>query len=145
MQMVDTAHRHRCTVVDRDGGESSPISWFEVVAGQRVLHEMIRRNIRAVPVGCRGGGCGVCRVRVLDGTYDSLRMSAKHISADDAAHRVVLACRIIPTTDLVIELAPCDSITDGATSTAAGAIAEPASGITDIPNPPEHISRHHKE
>ncbi len=48
----------------------------------------------------------MCRVRVLDGEYLTLRMSAKHISADDAARGIVLACRTIPVTDLVIELAP---------------------------------------
>lgn len=110
VHMTGVSQRHRCTVVESrpyDGSDDAvPVSEFEVTAGQRVLHEMISRNIRAVPVGCRGGGCGVCRVRVLDGSYDSLRMSAKHISAADAADHVVLACRIIPTTDLVLELAP---------------------------------------
>jgi hypothetical protein len=47
-------------------------------------------------VGCRGGGCGVCRVRVLDGAYTTLRMSRQaHVEADEAAG-VVLACRIVP-------------------------------------------------
>jgi ferredoxin len=106
MSMLEAPQRHRCTVVRRDGDDATPVSWFDVVDGQRVLHEMIRRNIRAVPVGCRGGGCGVCRVRVLDGEYDVLRMSTKHVSDADAASRIVLACRLIPITDLVLELAP---------------------------------------
>jgi ferredoxin len=139
MQMTGVSHRHRCTVVDggtADAADATSVSQFEVVAGQRVLHEMIRRNIRAVPVGCRGGGCGVCRVRVLDGSYESLRMSAKHISPDDAAAGVVLACRIIPTTDLVLELAPCAARHDHGASS-------PAISPTAIP--PTDISRKSKE
>ena len=35
---------------------------------------------RRLPVGCRRGGSGVCRVRVLSGEYRSDRMSRSHIS-----------------------------------------------------------------
>lgn len=129
--MAEVSHRHRCTVVEGGLIDPVPVSCFEVVAGRRVLHEMISRNIRAVPVGCRGGGCGVCRVRVLDGSYDSLRMSVKHISAVDAADRVVLACRIIPTTDLVLELAP--------------GVPGPVDASSSNANPSADIPRKHKE
>jgi ferredoxin len=134
MQMTGISQRHRCTVVADGSVDAVPVSHFEVVAGHRVLHEMIRRNIRAVPVGCRGGGCGVCRVRVLDGSYEALRMSAKHISAADAADGVVLACRIIPTTDLVLELAPGAPHTD----------SSPAD-VSPTAVPPPDISRKNKE
>lgn len=93
-----------CTVVVREGDDEC--ARFTVPAGGKVLHEMIRCNVRAVPVGCRGGGCGVCRVRVLSGEYDALRMSRKHISEDDLAAGIVLACRIVPRTDLIVECAP---------------------------------------
>ena len=45
-------------------------------------------------------------VHVLEGTYEALRMSARHVSPDDLANGVVLACRIVPTSDLVVEPAP---------------------------------------
>ena len=41
--------------------------------------------LQAIRVGCRGGGCGVCRVRVVDGDYETLRMSCKHISEEEQA------------------------------------------------------------
>lgn len=97
---------HPCTVSVRCHDDGVPVVRFEVGAGQRVLHEMIRCNVRALPVGCRGGGCGVCRVRVVEGAYLALRMSRKHVSGDDVERGVVLACRIVPVTDLVLELAP---------------------------------------
>jgi|JI10StandDraft_1071094.scaffolds.fasta_scaffold75574_2 ferredoxin len=59
-----------------------------------------------VQVGCRGGGCGVCRVQVLSGTYTAKKMSKAHITADDLAHNIVLSCRIFPTSDLSVRLCP---------------------------------------
>ena len=59
---------------------------------------------RRLPVGCRRGGCGGCRVRVLIGDYRSDRMSRSHISAEDEAEGVVLACCIYPQSDLSLRL-----------------------------------------
>ena len=108
---------HPCTVSVRDRDDGVPVVRFEVGAGQRVLHEMIRCNVRALPVGCRGGGCGVCRVRVVEGAYLVQRMSRKHVSSDDVERGVVLACRIVPVTDLVLELAPVAPVQDHDPST----------------------------
>jgi ferredoxin len=94
---------HRCTVVDGDASAT-----FEVREGQRLLHEMVAHHATAISVGCRGGGCGVCRVRVLEGTYTTRRMSRRHVTEADEADGIVLACRTIATSDLVVrcEAAP---------------------------------------
>lgn len=60
--------------------------------------------LEAIPVGCRGGGCGICRIRVLDGEYEAKKMSRKHIPEQDQAAGFVLACRIYPRSDLRIEV-----------------------------------------
>ncbi len=91
--------RFVCTV--RAHGD--PDITFGVRAGERVLHEMVKSGKNAIEVGCRGGGCGVCRIRVLEGQYTTRRMSRRHVSQADEAVGYVLACRIIPTTDLVVE------------------------------------------
>lgn len=59
---------------------------------------------RKLPVGCRRGGCGVCRVRVLRGQYRSDVMSRAHVSEEDEARGVVLACCIYPLSDLSLRL-----------------------------------------
>jgi ferredoxin len=59
-----------------------------------------------VTVGCRNGGCGVCRVRVLSGRVRAEKMSARHISPADREAGYALACRIYPESDLVIAAAP---------------------------------------
>jgi ferredoxin len=60
--------------------------------------------LAAIPVGCRGGGCGVCRIRVRSGQFRTGRMSRKHISEADEAAGTVLACRVFPESDLEIEV-----------------------------------------
>lgn len=92
---------HHCTVVDGDTTVA-----FDVRDGNRLLHEMIAQRAAAIDVGCRGGGCGVCRIRVLDGTYTTRRMSRRHVSETDEADGYVLACRTIPTSDITVRCAP---------------------------------------
>lgn len=61
---------------------------------------------RRVPVGCRQGGCGVCRVHVLDGRYRVGAQSRAHVSAEESGEGIALACRLIPETDLSLSPAP---------------------------------------
>lgn len=84
---------------------------IESCSGQRftcaedlpVLTGMERQGLHCVPVGCRGGGCGLCKVRVLAGEYECGRMSAKHLPAEDRERGYVLACRLFARSDLSIE------------------------------------------
>ena len=57
---------------------------------------------RRIPVGCRQGGCGVCKVQVLEGSYRARPMSRAHVSREDQEEGRVLACCIWPTSDLRI-------------------------------------------
>ena len=63
---------------------------------------------RKLPVGCRRGGCGICRVRVLEGDYRVGPMSRAHVSPEDEAAGVVLSCAIWANGDLVLRFEPPD-------------------------------------
>lgn len=63
-------------------------------------------NGKRIPVGCRRGGCGVCRVEVLDGAYRTDPMSRTHVSEGDEQQRIVLACCLYPQSDLSLRLRP---------------------------------------
>ncbi len=77
---------------------------FPCAAEQNVLAAMERLGRRDIPVGCRGGGCGICRVRVVaGGNYRTLKMSRAQVSTDDEAAGICLACKLIPLGDLEIE------------------------------------------
>ena len=59
-----------------------------------------------IPVGCRRGGCGVCRSRVIAGAYECCAMSRLHVSDADRREGIVLACSIFPRSDLVLRPEP---------------------------------------
>lgn len=69
-----------------------------------VLQAMAATGGRGIPLGCRGGGCGVCKVQVLSGRYHASKMSRACVSADEQARGTVLACRISPLTDLSVRV-----------------------------------------
>lgn len=71
---------------------------------ESVLDGMARLGRRGIPVGCRGGGCGVCKVQIVEGSYAVGVMSRAHVSADELAAGVVLACRVMPHSDLCVQV-----------------------------------------
>lgn len=90
------AQSHRVQILDSEAD-------FEARNDLNLLVSMEKARAEGIGVGCRGGGCGKCRIRVLEGTYDSKRMSRAWVSESDEAEGVVLACRIFPRSDLVVE------------------------------------------
>ena len=79
---------------------------FDCEAAQSVLKAMEQNGMRCVPVGCRGGGCGFCKVKVLEGQFECGKMSRVHAPPEAVAQGEVLACRVYPLTDLIIECRP---------------------------------------
>lgn len=77
---------------------------FSCQADVDVLRAMEQLNFKGIPVGCRGGGCGVCKVRVVAGHYQTRKMSRAYVSAEEEAAGTVLACRLYPLGDLELEV-----------------------------------------
>ena len=72
---------------------------------ETVLNGMARLGRKGIPVGCRGGGCGVCKVQVTRGDYRTTRtMSRGHVSVDEEEHGTVLACCIQAQSDLSLKV-----------------------------------------
>ncbi|MCP5199632.1 MAG: 2Fe-2S iron-sulfur cluster binding domain-containing protein [Gammaproteobacteria bacterium] len=87
------------TITVADTGERFPCA-----EGQNVLAAMVRLGRRDIPVGCRGGGCGICRVQVLGAArYRTLKMSRAQVSAADEARGIALACKLLPEADLTVK------------------------------------------
>lgn len=64
------------------------------------LHRSGRSPIRG---GCAGGGCGVCKIRVLEGAYAPFKpMSKAHVSDEDKKQNIVLACCVKPVSDITL-------------------------------------------
>lgn len=76
---------------------------FACLPGQNVLAALEQLGRKGIPVGCRGGGCGVCRVQVLGtGVFRTLKMSRAQVSPADEAAGICLACKLIPQSDLTL-------------------------------------------
>jgi len=86
-------------VTIEDTGES-----FSCQSHQHVLSAMSRMGKKGIPSGCHGGGCGVCKIQINDGAYETKKMSRAHISADEEASGCVLACRVFPRSDLSLSV-----------------------------------------
>ena len=82
-----------------DTGES-----YQCREGETVLAGMERLGRRGIPVGCRGGGCGVCKIHVLAGAYAARKMSRACVSEDEERAGFVLACRVVPEADCEVEI-----------------------------------------
>ncbi len=66
---------------------------------ESLLTGMLRLGRKGIPVGCVNGGCGVCKVHVLQGLCQSLGpVSRAHVSAEEETRGITLACRVAPLT-----------------------------------------------
>ena len=81
-------------------------SEFSCASDQLILMAMEQVGASGIDIGCRGGGCGACRIEIVHGDYDTLPMSKKHVSEDDVASGIALACRVAPKSDMLIRIAP---------------------------------------
>lgn len=89
---------------------------FSCRDAQSVLSAMVANGADAIPVGCRSGGCGVCRVEVESGTFETGCMSHAQVGDADRARGIALACQVFPTSDLRIRVLgrPSDDAQDAA-------------------------------
>jgi ferredoxin len=89
--MSDT--RYAITV--EGSGES-----FACAPDSSILKAMERQGRKGIAVSCRSGGCGICRVQVVQGRVQAELMSRAQVSLEDERDGIVLACRARPLSDV---------------------------------------------
>lgn len=67
--------------------------------GESLLQAIERQGLSCVRVGCRSGGCGVCRIRTLSGDFKFGPMSARFVPSVERAQGGALACCTVPLSD----------------------------------------------
>lgn len=77
---------------------------FGCATDRDVLRAMECLGRRGIPVGCRGGGCGVCKVRVIEGAYRTGLMSRACVSPEEQADGYALACKLFAEGDLRLQV-----------------------------------------
>ncbi|WP_088319787.1 2Fe-2S iron-sulfur cluster-binding protein [Kineosporia sp. R_H_3] len=89
------ARPHRVTLAGTDRS-------FEVAPGERLLGAARRAGVW-LPYECGWGGCGTCKVQVVEGTTELLFDGAPAVDPRDARRGRVVACQSTPTSDLVVK------------------------------------------
>ena len=76
----------------------------ELVEDETIL-EGLYRNGYAYRIGCRRGGCAICKVDLLSGEVEYNRPVADKVLTDDErADGTCLSCRAVATSDVTITL-----------------------------------------
>jgi len=86
---------HKITVENKDDE-------FDCSPEKSLLSGMEQQAKKAIAVGCRGGGCGYCKIRILSGEYDTKKMSIKFVTHEEQQQGFALSCRVFPRSDMNI-------------------------------------------
>ena len=72
------------------------------VAEGDTIKAALNKNGYTFLLGCRRGGCGICKVRVDEGTIEHNRPVAESaLSAEERAEGVCLGCRAVPQSEQI--------------------------------------------
>ena len=93
--------RPKLSVCVAQTGETYPCA-----ANESLLQGMLRLGRKGIPAGCVNGGCGLCKVRIVEGSVTRLGpVSRAHVSAEDERCGLTLACRVAPASAVRLEVA----------------------------------------
>jgi ferredoxin len=78
--------------------------------GDTLLRALSRAGLR-YRVGCKRGGCGICKVQLVLGEVSYERpIAASVLTDDERVEGICLSCRAVPLTNIVIELQEGDRL-----------------------------------
>ena len=79
-------------------------------ADETLLRALARAGLR-YRVGCKRGGCGICKLQLLEGEVRYERPVAESVLSDDErVEGICLSCRAVPLTNVVVELQEGDRL-----------------------------------
>lgn len=84
---------------------------FPVEAGETILDAGLRHG-HALPYGCRGGECGKCKGRVLQGAVDYGKYIDSALSEAEKEAGTILFCCAKPLSDLTVECREVSAVQD---------------------------------
>ena len=74
------------------------------IDNETVLDTLERYDDNNLFIGCRKGGCGACKIVILEGKYKLNKMNREHISIQEEKDNIVLACCVRPIENLKIKI-----------------------------------------
>ena len=80
-------------------------------AGAETVLKALSRAGLKYRVGCKRGGCGICKVQLVLGEVRYERPIAESVLSDDErVEGICLSCRAVPLTNVVVELQEGDRL-----------------------------------
>ena len=74
---------------------------IESKEGNSIL-DIASQNGVKIKVGCKGGGCGICKIQVLEGEVERGITSRSVLSLEEIEQGYALSCKAEPKSDVVI-------------------------------------------
>lgn len=81
---------------------------FDCKEDVSLLSGMEEQSKKAINVGCRGGGCGFCKIKILSGAYEAKKMSIRYVTKEERDQGYALACRIFPRSAMQVLATPSE-------------------------------------
>ena len=76
----------------QDTGET-----FHCREDEFILHAMRTSRCGSIHCGCYGGGCGVCKMKLISGkVFQEKNMSREHITEEEKENGYLLTCCVKP-------------------------------------------------
>lgn len=72
-------------------------------SGNKPLLDAALENGINLPHGCRAGGCGACKCKLVSGEINALSDMSYTLSTAELDQGYILACQSVPTSDVIIE------------------------------------------
>lgn len=76
---------------------------FKINAADTLLQSALLHGLQ-IPHGCRAGGCGLCKCRLLSGNVKPHPEIIRALTIEEIRDGIIYACCSIPMTDIEIEL-----------------------------------------
>ncbi|MCL6631826.1 MAG: 2Fe-2S iron-sulfur cluster binding domain-containing protein [Alicyclobacillus herbarius] len=77
---------------------------FECRESETLLEAAIRHGVR-LAFGCKGGGCGMCKVKIEEGEFHRGPSSKAVLPDEERALNYTLACKTYPHSHVKVSLA----------------------------------------
>ncbi|MEZ5097064.1 MAG: 2Fe-2S iron-sulfur cluster-binding protein [Nocardioides sp.] len=76
-----------------------------LLEGEPILAGLTRCGFTVRKIGCRRGGCGICKIELVAGEVDYVKVVADTVlTADERAAGTALTCRAVPLGDVVLHI-----------------------------------------
>jgi NAD(P)H-flavin reductase/ferredoxin len=83
---------------------------YDHMVGETVLEAALRNN-KFLKYGCRHGGCGSCKIRLIAGDVEEIGSSFA-LTSEDRSNDLILACASIPLGPCTIDVTPTNLTQD---------------------------------